>query len=508
MQLYIYIHNLYSNQFLIFRSTQTKKEKIEQIAQKLDVKEIQQKFRDARNETIGTLREISKHFNNPIAEKLDLFYDYSQPDPDSLCIDEENLKYYKNLDPTWIELLKKLKRQLEREKELESELRSDLDELEFLHHGVFNDKRPYNKYLLGYGIAYESLTLTGMNEFGLTVQIRSNIQCGSLFLSIEHGLHPNLFADALQEEQDLLCFSLLERQPTIEELTNMNLLCQKALQREFEKYVIINMKVVEMFREMALALHGSKKSVHVAKTVGSFVSIFGGVAFGVGLITAGAATPFVVFGGALVAAIGGIVNVGADMGDAKKEQNILNEKCVTNDKMLLKSIANLAELLEHVLKSLGRIDINPQKTVSYGGVGVKVVQIATVGLAGGLKCVSTAGAPKLLQLLKAPLGFGAVGVGIAFDLLSVIDNSVALAKESKSQLGYKLAIDAEELEKDLMEKKSLIEQSLNHLMRATDAGDFLIFFIFYFHLLWNIGYDHFIIFICYILRFMVKSEFE
>ena len=100
-----------------------------------------------------------------------------------------------------------------------------------------------------------------MNEFGLTVQIRSNIQCGSSFLSIEHGLHPNLFADALQEEQDLLYFSLLERQPTIEELTNMNLLCQKALQREFEKYIIINMKVVEMFRGMALALHGSKKRV-------------------------------------------------------------------------------------------------------------------------------------------------------------------------------------------------------------------------------------------------------
>ena len=220
----------------------------------------------------------------------------------------------------------------------------------------------------------------------------------------------------------------------------------------------------------------------VAKTVGSSVSILGGAAFGVGLIleivTVGAATPIVIGGGALVAFIGGIVNVGAGMGHAKKEQNILNEKCVTNDKMLLKSIANLAELLEHVLKSLGGINTNPQKSTSYGGVGVKVVQLATVGLAGGLKCVSTAGAPKLLQLLKTPLGFGAVGVGIAFDLLSIIDNSVALAKESKSQLGYKLAIAAEELEKDLMEKKSSIEQSLNHLMRATDAGDF--FNIFYF----------------------------
>ena len=70
---------------MIFRSTQTKKEEIEQIAQKLDVKEIQQKFRDVRNKTICTLREISKHFSNPIAEKLDLFYNYSPPDPDSLC---------------------------------------------------------------------------------------------------------------------------------------------------------------------------------------------------------------------------------------------------------------------------------------------------------------------------------------------------------------------------------------------------------------------------------------
>ena len=64
---------------------------------------------------------------------------------------------------------------------------------------------------------------------------------------------------------------------------------------------------------------------------------------------------------------------------------------------------------------------------------------------------------------KDVVKFGGAVVDVAFDVVALFDNWAALAKGSKSQLGYKLAIDALELEGALEQKTSMIERSLiNH----------------------------------------------
>ena len=214
-----------------FSSSLEKKEKqLEQAKLKLNPNTTRAKFEHIRNLTIVTLREISRFFNSHFEDNnymFDLFYELVTPeDGKSFHNEVYDLTFDQSQENSiTVQLLKKLKILLEEEDRLENELRTDLDDIEDLHNGVFERGRPYKKYLLGFGIAWELLSLVGMNEFGLTVKIGS---------AVERGLRPDRFADALQEELELFQYSFSEG-PTGDNSDLINRLCLKALHREFEK---------------------------------------------------------------------------------------------------------------------------------------------------------------------------------------------------------------------------------------------------------------------------------
>ena len=413
-----------------------------------------------RKEAIKTLREISK-MCQARTEPPCLFYQ-AQENQISLLNESNNSTSHETGKEETVKCLKYLKVLFEEETRLEYELRADLDEIDKLYNGNLGLEKPYNKFVLGYGIACEFITLTGINDQGLTVLIGSNI---------ERGMDPGLFADALQEEMNL--FSYAFKEPTEKDLGDICFLCQKALQREFEKYFIINTEIIAALRRMASELHANKKAVGIAKTFGGSVSTAGGIALGVGIIleiaTLGAATP-VLIAGASVATVGGVVNVGTGITDAVVQNNILKRNEEQKESMILKTMTNLMELVESFLKPIVDADENSQistidrEEMKLSGGGITQILSTGFVVAGGLRSVSTQSAVEVMQVMKQTFRFGAAGlagVGIAFDLLALLDSGTALAMGSKSELGYKLAIDAEELENVLMKRRSMIEQIIS-----------------------------------------------
>ena len=188
--------------------------------------------------------------------------------------------------------------------------------------------------------------------------------------------------------------------------------------------------------------------------------------------TLGASTGLIVAGIAAAAA-GGAVNVGAGAGDIARKHVIMKKNQQGEEPMLGKTLDDLINLLESSYEDTNSIVINDVDQRTKGiGVGVKAVGacggvgvVAAVG--GGMK----AGGKFAENVLKNSIRFTAAGVGIAFDLLSVIDAGVSLFKGGRSELGYKLALDAEELEAAI-EKQKVWIMELGAVMQLDDLdGD-------------------------------------
>ena len=313
-----------------------------------------------------------------------------------------------------VQLLKKLKILLEEEDRLENELRTDLDDIEDLHNGVFERGRPYKKYLLGFGIAWELLSLVGMNEFGLTVKIGS---------AVERGLRPNRFADALQEELELFQYSFLEG-PTVGNSDLMNRLCLKALHREFEKYAIINKDFIDGLVQIASALHGSKKASSISKAAIGSVSVIGKILIITVLVlipvTVGASVVLILVGYGIVGT-SKLAEVGVKIAAMKKARQVRDATKTAKEKTLLKTIDNLMELSNSV----------------SGGESSAIAAAVFPVLSTGASCVFDI-VEKTVRAGKDVVKIGGAVVDVAFDVVALFDNWAALAKGSKSQLGYKL----------------------------------------------------------------------
>ena len=316
------------------------------------------------------------------------------------------------------------------------------------------------KCLQMFGIFREFLTVIKLDESGIRVTIGSN--------PVEYLIDPYIFIEALQNELELLEYSR-KSQLDEQDYNILTLICSTALQREFEKYIIINSYKIELLRTIAFELHGNSKAVGISKAAGGAVGAAGGIIMLVGLIleplTFGASTTLIIAGAAIAA--GGVINIGAGIGDAVRKNYLekRNPEKTSNDKRLSTTIANLIELVELSTIEAEKISLGRTGYAKQGAaVGKTVVKVALSEAAGGLKIAGRAA----IQVLRNVFRFSAAGVGIALDILSILDAGISLVKGGTSEIGYKFAIAAEELETSCEEQQRLIKEVQEKMQHANN----------------------------------------
>ena len=427
----------------------------------------------SREETIRILPEMSNLIGHPLVKKRKLFYDI--PPSGEKSHSEMNSGTNENSMKDINKLFKQLKEHLEADKKSARFIQDVFHVIEIIQSDDSGFGEPY-QYLNGYGIVNDFVTPIGINELGLTARIGSKfkhyISEADRKFAVEngivlvHGLDPEEFADALEEELEFLNYVCLElEQPSKINYHRICQSCVNALQREFEKFEILNKPVIGALRQMASELHENKQSVGIAKITGGAAGVAGGAMMIVGMIleplTFGAATSLII-AGTVIAGVGGAVNVGAGVTDMVKRHAIGKINPQGEEQMLMKTLDNLMDLVKLSYRNMETAAI--PNAVDRGmkglGVGGKVVHaIRAIGGTGaavlrGLK----ASGDISLGILEDTIKFSAAGVGVAFDLLSIVDSGITLAKGGKSELGYKLALDAEELETALDKQRMWIRE--------------------------------------------------
>ena len=196
-----------------------------------------------REETIRILREMSELIGQPQAKRRELFYGVPKSGRNLDARVKRGPKEQVS-NAKLCGLFEQLKGHLKADEESALVMKNMLRDIENMRCGESDGfGKPY-QYLIGYGILNEFITLTGINKFGFTVLIgskfkslldadlKSAVETGN---ALEHGLDPEKFANALQEELDLLnCVCSKLAQPSDRDYRRMNRLCFNALQREYE----------------------------------------------------------------------------------------------------------------------------------------------------------------------------------------------------------------------------------------------------------------------------------
>ena len=374
-------------------------------------------IRDSIKKTLKTIPRGS--YDDRTSGYSRLFFRSQDHQTDELITDKpSNLKFcLRHHNEETFRSVYNLKLHLEEDNRLGSIIREQLNEVEMLAPDQIGNVNTGNQFLYGFGIAAEMITLVGIDELSLIVRVGQSVKCG---LNLEE------FEKALDEESRLLNHGL-KTDANIESPIDVRPLLVNAFLREFDKYELITRGAIKTMRAVASALHGNTRNIAITKTSGGVFGIAGGVILIIGLalepVTLGASTPLVITGITLVAS-SGAVSIGAAIGDAVKRNIIVTTmKQSLNEKVLLKTLSSLAEMIGTVhIPNQGLDPDSATPTELAKNVGRSVGDVARVGtatgLSAGLKVVGEGG----LQALRNAFRFGAVAVGIVFDLVTVFDS--------------------------------------------------------------------------------------
>ena len=341
---------------------------------------------------------------------------------------KENLKYDQQLG-------NQMKRDVNNVKRLgynRSMTDSEFSSLKDLYKGEFKNPPVHYFTWLCFGIATYQVTIVGVNELGLTVRIGN---------SEEKLMCPAVLARVLEEEMLLLSCDTTNETDCVK----IRELCHHALMTEIEKYVITCHEMILASRETARRLHEDSLNVAIANTASSVTMLSGGVVTLVGLglapVTMGASTVLVITRMGLAGA-GIAMYAGTEIGSAVMKHKILSgtpeENAGKEEEMkeILFANAESAQVLGSLIKSI--VEQSTKTTVAKAGPSVAHVAMHT-------------GRVTAEHVLHVSMKFGIPAIGVVLDFVNTIENIISLSREAKSELGFAIENNADDIEENLVE---------------------------------------------------------
>ncbi|ESN95242.1 hypothetical protein HELRODRAFT_179578 [Helobdella robusta] len=398
--------------------------------------------------------------------------------------------YFHSLKKIWMEMkgladqLKVLVKYFENRKHGEE---GDDDDNEFLK-SVFHNLDLYDSMQIT-SITCELLELVAFNEVGICFKISNSEQThkvsadlGVLALILEDELkvwnqkivstkkndddndQTKVVDDEIKHDNPL-------KDPNIpnESLTSLQiqLIYESSLIKSAELFQIARMKLVDSLYDISSAIHLTNRNVNISMITSSAVGLVGASL----VITGLALTPFtaglssgLVAAGVGLGASGGALGVGTTIADTVLTQGHLKSTLdlALVDRKVCKSLTRLQDILTqnklmNALNNSGSFSADCSSSLfHHPQYETKVVGECA---ANTISNFSVAAVKTGVQIAKNSfLRVGSVTVGVIFDVTSLTFRAINLSKGGNSELGFKIEIEAQDLEKELDVIFNVIEQ--------------------------------------------------